>query len=342
MSRLIVLTPLLFLVSCGPSLEEKQKTATITCNILGASKNMDAVMRLKEVNEARDKIKADAFLGTDSDIKLAFKYDLCKELILDDPEYNLKLKERIKITEEEELKRSEERRIAKEKAAEERRIAEEKAAEERRIAEEKAAEKRRIFNQEKTVFYNILEKNSKEALLGFKLEFLRAWFNQPNGSKRVRIHYSCNGMQGLGFYGNIEIILTSGITFKKLHEFNCRMNDSLVRQQWSGNILFDLSGQKGEEAENLFNKWGSGRVDKHIKRMNFEVEGLNYYRSSSYYNALNEFLQTKPKHYDEVEALKELKNCGRWFETGFTPFDTTTSCLIGFEQPLSFTWSNTN
>ena len=34
-------------------------------------------------------------------------------------------------------------------------------------------------------------------------------------------------------------------------------------------------------------------------------------RSSSdnpYHNALNEFLQTKPKHYDEVEALKELKN----------------------------------
>ena len=60
MSRLIVLMSLLFLISCGPSLEEKHKTATITCNILDASKNMDAVMRLKEVNEARDKIKADS------------------------------------------------------------------------------------------------------------------------------------------------------------------------------------------------------------------------------------------------------------------------------------------
>ena len=99
---------LVALTACGPSLEEKQNIAIITCNIMGESLNMDASMRIKEINSARTNINADPFLEGDEAIKEAFKYGLCNELVLDDPEY----KNKLSILKEEE-------RIANERAEEE-------------------------------------------------------------------------------------------------------------------------------------------------------------------------------------------------------------------------------
>ena len=79
-----ILAPFLFLtlVSCGPSPQEKEEIAIITCNVLEASRNMDASFRIKEVNHAREKLGEEAYLGKDIDILHAIKFNFCKELVL--------------------------------------------------------------------------------------------------------------------------------------------------------------------------------------------------------------------------------------------------------------------
>ena len=91
----------MMVVSCGMSDREKNEIAIITCNIIAESRNMDASLRIKEVNAAREKIGEEKFLETDEYIKTAYKYGLCKELVLNDPNFEDKLLESI----EEETKR---------------------------------------------------------------------------------------------------------------------------------------------------------------------------------------------------------------------------------------------
>jgi hypothetical protein len=83
----IIITPLL-LLSCGMSKQDKDEIATITCNIISESKNIDAVFRIQEVNKAREILGEERFLGKDTIIKEAFFYDLCKELVLNDPKFD--------------------------------------------------------------------------------------------------------------------------------------------------------------------------------------------------------------------------------------------------------------
>lgn len=75
------------LTACGPSQEEIDNAATITCNIMSESSNMDAGMRIKEVNAAREKIGASPYLGTDETIRESLDWDLCEELIKNNPNY---------------------------------------------------------------------------------------------------------------------------------------------------------------------------------------------------------------------------------------------------------------
>ena len=78
--RYLALLPLLFLlIACGPSREEKQNIAIITCNIM----EMDSSNRIKEINTARDKIGAKPYLFGDDKIEEAIEYGLCEELVLD-------------------------------------------------------------------------------------------------------------------------------------------------------------------------------------------------------------------------------------------------------------------
>lgn len=82
----IIITPLL-LLSCGMSNQDKDEIATITCNIIAESKNIDAAFRIQEVNKAREILGEERFLGKDTIIKEAFFYDLCKELVLNDSRF---------------------------------------------------------------------------------------------------------------------------------------------------------------------------------------------------------------------------------------------------------------
>ena len=93
MKNLILFIPIFFiLISCGPSQKEKEEIAILTCNIMSESRNMDASVRLKEINAAREQIGEERYLSTDDGIKEAFKYGLCKELVLNN-DYQNKLEE---------------------------------------------------------------------------------------------------------------------------------------------------------------------------------------------------------------------------------------------------------
>ena len=87
MKRLVLLTTLL-LTACGPSPEEKQEIAIITCNIIGESRDVNASSRIKEVNIAREKMGEDAFLLSDGVIQESLNWGLCNELVLNVANYD--------------------------------------------------------------------------------------------------------------------------------------------------------------------------------------------------------------------------------------------------------------
>ena len=173
MNKILIILSVVILASCGPSAEEKwqvemeqqrieqeaseklaqekaNRIAAVTCSIMGETRNMDAAVRVREMNDAREKIGGEPFLRGDNAIQEAFEWGLCQELVLNEiydetlqPLKDAK-REREKIAAEE---RAEEYRIAAEQRAEEQRIAREKRAEEQRIA----AEEQRIADSKPTV-----------------------------------------------------------------------------------------------------------------------------------------------------------------------------------------------
>ena len=156
MNKILIILSLVVLASCGPSAEEKRQVemeqqrieqeaseklaqekanriAAVTCSIMGETRNMDAAVRVREMNDAREKIGGEPFLRGDDAIQEAFEWRLCQELVLNEiydetlqPLKDAK-REREKIAAEE---RAEEYRIAAEERAEEQRIAREKRSEE--------------------------------------------------------------------------------------------------------------------------------------------------------------------------------------------------------------------
>ena len=86
---------LLMLVSCGPSDKEKEEIAILTCNILGSSDFKDGAFRINEVNDAREQMGEDRFLGTDNVIRDSLEAGLCKELVLNEKNYEIKIKDAI-------------------------------------------------------------------------------------------------------------------------------------------------------------------------------------------------------------------------------------------------------
>jgi antitoxin component YwqK of YwqJK toxin-antitoxin module len=82
MSRVLVILGMFLLTSCGQSQEEKINIAAVTCSIMGETRNMDAAVRVREMNNAREKIGGEPFLRGDDTIKESFEWGLCQELVL--------------------------------------------------------------------------------------------------------------------------------------------------------------------------------------------------------------------------------------------------------------------
>ena len=165
MKRLLLLTAI-FLTACGPSQEEKRqveieqqrieqeaseqlakekadRVAAVTCSIMGETRKMDSAVRVRELNDAREKIGGEPFLGGDSAIKQSFEYGLCRELVLNDPDYFDKLTTALEI----ELATLEAERLERETRKEAERLAREKREETARIAREKREETARIESE---------------------------------------------------------------------------------------------------------------------------------------------------------------------------------------------------
>ena len=84
MKYFLVVVMVLAMTACGPSASERVDIAKVACSVLGESRNMDAAFRVKEINEARNKLNAGAYVDGDSGIKESFAYGLCEELVLDE------------------------------------------------------------------------------------------------------------------------------------------------------------------------------------------------------------------------------------------------------------------
>ena len=81
MNKILIILSLVLLASCGSSQKDKN-IAAVTCSIMSETRNMDAAVRVREMNDAREKIGGEPFLGGDSAIQEAFEWGLCQELVL--------------------------------------------------------------------------------------------------------------------------------------------------------------------------------------------------------------------------------------------------------------------
>ena len=84
MSRVLVILGMFLLTSCGQSQEEKKDIAAVTCSIMSETRNIDAAVRVREMNSAREKIGGEPFLRGDDAIIESLSYELCEELVLND------------------------------------------------------------------------------------------------------------------------------------------------------------------------------------------------------------------------------------------------------------------
>jgi antitoxin component YwqK of YwqJK toxin-antitoxin module len=186
MNKVLIILCLVLLTSCGPSQEEKERVAAVTCTIMAETREIDAAIRVEKMNEARDKIGGEPFLRGDYAIKEAFQWELCQELVLNEAyDENLQalkdaIRDRERIAAE---KRAEENRVAAEKqriAAEKQRI----AAEKQRIAAEKRAEENRLAAEKQRI---AAEKRAEENRVAAEKQRIAAAEKQRIAAEKQRI-----------------------------------------------------------------------------------------------------------------------------------------------------------
>ena len=305
-NKILIILSLVLVVSCGQSQEEKRQVemeqqrieverqrlekeaseklaqekavriAAITCSIMSETRNMDAAVRVREMNEAREKIGGEPFLDGDDAIKEAFEYELCHELVLDES-YDKTLRFRkdaireIKRAAAE--KKAKEQRIAAERRAEEQRIAAEKRAEEQRIAAEKKAEEQRIAAEKqrtadskptvKEVFYSNgklrSRTNYKAKIDGGSMHGLRETYYK-NGQLESKAYYIDGkwGEDRLIEYFSIDGQLENKLTYKDGQPYlNRKKHGVHIKESWNGSSrarykngkldgLYEWFGQNGQ------------------------------------------------------------------------------------------------
>jgi len=243
MTRIVFLIFILTLAACGPSQEEIENTAIIACNIMGESRNMDASMRIREINAAREKIDAAPFLDSDEAIKESFEFGLCEELVRNDPDYQAKLvavKEMVlKAKREESARRAEESLQQMEREAEERRVRRAKEAEERRVRLEREAEAKRQREQKRkeqeAAYKEVVEEHLKA--LGEVPSLLSITFDKM--SRRLTVKLGCsprlNGIDydlKLTFVGEKQLKLTDSFYY-------CRGSATLIAYDVNDKFFFE-------------------------------------------------------------------------------------------------------
>ena len=189
--------------------EQKRRNdiATITCNVMAESRNMDAAIRIKEINLTRESLGEDLYLGTDEGIKESFKYGLCKELVLNDPDYNSKLLSNMKIIAEKLEQDLERKRVAEAKKREKERIA----------AEKKAIEVKKNIPIWSENFKKVLNDYPIEATLT-KAEFKFGKNSFGGEIETIKYFHTCKNLKGLGF--DIVFVFKNNLGEMRIKEGN--------------------------------------------------------------------------------------------------------------------------
>ena len=279
-NKILIILSLVLIVSCGQSQEEKLQVemeqqriemerqrlekeaseklakekalriAAVTCSIMSETRKMDAAVRVREMNDAREKIGGEPFLGGDDAIIDAFEYGLCKELVLNE-NYEQALQLAVN-------KRAERQRIAAEKKAEEQKI----AAEKQRIA----AEKQRTADSKPTVkgvFYSNgklrSRTNYKAKIDGGSMHGLRETYYK-NGQLESKAYYIDGKWDEdrLIEYYSIDGQLENKLTYKDGQPYlNGKKHGVHIKESWNGSSrarykngkldgLYEWFGQNGQ------------------------------------------------------------------------------------------------
>jgi hypothetical protein len=276
MKKLIVLLSIFVLASCGMSEVDKEEIAIITCNIMSESRNMDAAMRIKEINSAREKIGEERFLLTDESIKESFKYFLCKDLVLNDEFYYENLEAAKKRWAEAEIVMKEaERQAEKEKAIleqEEQRIGQKLREGALKLEQEKQEAALKKENEERRVALKTAIKKYNQNILsqieGYTPEVKRAWWNK-NG---LLITINCKQLLGLNY--EMEVKFNNGDTLQNLDNGVRYCGESGVPQipePWTRNFLFRIPSEMSDLTKS-FDVRRSGDVEKHIVEFKLKIK----------------------------------------------------------------------
>ena len=213
MKKVLIIFCFLFIVSCGPSQQEKENVAAVTCSIMSETKNIDAAIRVREMNNAREKIGKGPFLRGDEAIKEAFEYGLCKELVLSES-YD----ETLQLLKDAKKERE---RIEAERLAEERRIEAERLAEERRIE----LEKQRLADSKPSVEELFYANGNKKSTSSYQPKSDGGQLHGPykeffsNGQIKLEVNYINGNKEGLMviYYEDGRIRERSNYKINKLH-----------------------------------------------------------------------------------------------------------------------------
>lgn len=84
MKKLVIVLCTFLISSCGLSKNEKNSIAFATCDFLEKTRNVDSVGRIREMNNAREKLGGEPYLRGDDTIKEALEWDLCWNLVLNE------------------------------------------------------------------------------------------------------------------------------------------------------------------------------------------------------------------------------------------------------------------
>lgn len=203
---------------------------------MAESRSMDAAMRIKEINTAREKIKAEPYLLGDKEIKESFEYELCINLVLNDPEYQNILFE---------LKELE--RIAKEKAAEEKRKAKEnQIAEDLKIAakEKKIIPKNKLFFEKNKQTDGVFE--VEKGLQYTVLEYGEINSTSPNLSDTITAHFHGTLTDGTVFWSSVDSNEPLTVPLSGLIE-GCQKIISLMKRGDKWKVFIDPAMAYGDE-----------------------------------------------------------------------------------------------
>ena len=285
----IIITPLL-LLSCGMSKKDKDEIATITCNILAESRMMDSAFRIQEINKARETLGEDRFLLGDTLIVQAISFDLCKELVLDNPNF-IEILEKKKDSLNTEIKRVQDSTLMA--------LEENRKIEQQRLAKLK---EQRIQQQEENRIKYINEKKASQREWRNRLETYIKKIEIPS---IYLIEYSL-GRERLifGFECNNDL---KGFRSRFIVKFKGGLEDVITDDDYcSDNIGLDRSFLTDEHIKAL-DKVASNPLSI-IESVSMEINSVYMIKGSGYSTSATSNRVYFPMHYKHLGEFERLDN----------------------------------